>query len=157
MSTAASIYFYDHTPLGQSRVYRVTQLRTDSVHYRESAGTGPVVLKVVRGTGAAFASPRTNKYCAPLLSHIHYYWYKVSMFKLSGVYQNISTAVLFYGHVFLLRLMPVQQVYRVNCTRCTISSVVCQNTISSVLLLYCGPASPRLMSAFGSTRFSMLY
>ena len=31
-----------HTPSGQSRVYRVTQLRTDGVHCRESAGTGPV-------------------------------------------------------------------------------------------------------------------
>ena len=35
-----------HTPSGQSRVYRVTQLRTDGVHCRESAGTGPVNLKV---------------------------------------------------------------------------------------------------------------
>ena len=48
---AASIYIQHtvnrHTPSGQSRVYRVTQLRTDSVHWRESAGTGPVNLKVV--------------------------------------------------------------------------------------------------------------
>ena len=36
-----------HTPSGQSRVYRVTQLRTDGVHCRQSAGTGPVNLKVV--------------------------------------------------------------------------------------------------------------
>ena len=36
-----------HAPSGQSRVYRVTQLRTDGVHCRESAGTGPVNLKVV--------------------------------------------------------------------------------------------------------------
>ena len=37
-----------HTPSGQSRVYRVTQLlRTVGVHCRESAGTGPVNLKVV--------------------------------------------------------------------------------------------------------------
>ena len=36
-----------HTPSGQSRVDRVTQLRTDGVHCRESAGTGPVNLKVV--------------------------------------------------------------------------------------------------------------
>ena len=36
-----------HTPSGQSQVYRVTQLRTDGVHCRESAGTGPVNLKVV--------------------------------------------------------------------------------------------------------------
>ena len=35
-----------HTPSGQSRVYRVTQLRNNGVHYRESAGTGSVNLKV---------------------------------------------------------------------------------------------------------------
>ena len=35
-----------HTPSGQSRVYRVTQLHTDGVHCRESAGTGPVNVKV---------------------------------------------------------------------------------------------------------------
>ena len=40
------IYLDRHTPSGQSRVYRVTQLRTDGVHCRESAGTGPVNLKV---------------------------------------------------------------------------------------------------------------
>ena len=47
------IYLNRHTPSGQSRVYRVKQLRTDGVHCRESAGTGPVVLKVVTVTGAA--------------------------------------------------------------------------------------------------------
>ena len=49
ISAAASIHLYLNrcTPSGQSRVYRVTQLRTDGVHCRESAGTGPVVLKVV--------------------------------------------------------------------------------------------------------------
>ena len=36
-----------HTPSGQSHVHRVTQLRTDGVHRRESAGTGPVNLKVI--------------------------------------------------------------------------------------------------------------
>ena len=36
-----------HTPSGQSRVNRVTQLRIDGVYCRESAGTGPVNLKVV--------------------------------------------------------------------------------------------------------------
>ena len=39
-----------------------------------------IVLKAVRVTGVAFASPWTNYYCAPLFSHT-YYWYKVSMFK----------------------------------------------------------------------------
>ena len=36
MSAAVSIYINDHTPSGQSRLYRVTQLRTDGVHCRES-------------------------------------------------------------------------------------------------------------------------
>ena len=51
------IYLNRHTtPSGQSRVYRVTQLRTDGVHCRESAGTGPVNVKVVPdGGGAALA------------------------------------------------------------------------------------------------------
>ena len=40
------IYSNRHTPSGQSRVYRVTQLRTDGVHCREFAGTGPLDLKV---------------------------------------------------------------------------------------------------------------
>ena len=46
------IYLQRQTPSGQSRVYRVTQLRTDGVHIhtycRESAGTWPVNLRVVR-------------------------------------------------------------------------------------------------------------
>ena len=51
------VYINCHTPSGQSRVHRVVQLRTEGVHYRESAGTGPVVFKVVPVTGAAFALP----------------------------------------------------------------------------------------------------
>ena len=43
----ASIYLNRLTPSGHSRVDRVTQLRTDGVHYRESAGVGPANLKVV--------------------------------------------------------------------------------------------------------------
>ena len=41
------IYINRRKPSGQSRVYRVTQLRTDGAHCRESAGTAPVNLKVV--------------------------------------------------------------------------------------------------------------
>ena len=37
-------------PSGRSRVNRVPQMRTDGVHCRESAGTGPVVFKVVQVT-----------------------------------------------------------------------------------------------------------
>ena len=49
-----------HTPSGQSRVYRVTQLRTDGVHCRASAGTGPVNLKVVPNECCLGRSPWTN-------------------------------------------------------------------------------------------------
>ena len=49
-----SIYLNLHTPSGQFRVYRDTQLRTDGVNCRESAGTEPVVLEVLPVTGAAF-------------------------------------------------------------------------------------------------------
>ena len=57
------IHFNHHTPSGQSRVCRVTQLRTDGVHCRESAGTGPVNLKVVPNECCLLAwqvSPWTN-------------------------------------------------------------------------------------------------
>ena len=51
-----------HTQSGQSRVFRVTQLRTDGVHYRESAGTEPVNLKVVPNECCLGRSPWTNWY-----------------------------------------------------------------------------------------------
>ena len=53
------IYLKLHTPSGQSRVHRVTRLRTDGTHCRKSAGTGPVNLKVVPVTSSAFAPPWT--------------------------------------------------------------------------------------------------
>ena len=52
--------FNRHTPSGQSRVYRVTQLHTDGVHCRESAGTGPVNLNVVPNECCLGRSPWTN-------------------------------------------------------------------------------------------------
>ena len=90
-----------HTPSGQSRVYRVTQLRIDGVHCRESAGTGPEVLKVVPVTCAAFLqlSPRTNQW-TPTLSHIHY-WLEVSMLKIPVRKINAACAV-----AALLQLSP---------------------------------------------------
>ena len=52
-SAATSIHLFKPPhAIGPVAVYRLTQLRTDSVHCRESAGTGPVNLKVVP-TGAA--------------------------------------------------------------------------------------------------------
>ena len=68
-----------HTPSGQSRVNRVTQLRTDGVHCRESTGTGPVVPKVVPVTSAALAGHHGPINMRLSFSHLllEYYWYKV--------------------------------------------------------------------------------
>ena len=59
--------FIPPTAIGLVRVYQVTQLRTDGVHCRESAGTGPVILKVVPVTGSAFLGITIDQImCAPL-------------------------------------------------------------------------------------------
>ena len=64
------IYLNRHTPSGQSRVYRVTQMRTDGVHCRESAGTEPVVLKVVPVTSVAILQVTMDQLmCASLFPH----------------------------------------------------------------------------------------
>ena len=51
--------------MGQSRVYRVTHLRTDGVHCREPAGTGPVNFKIFPNGCCLGRSLWTNSY-APL-------------------------------------------------------------------------------------------
>ena len=63
--------------MSQSRVYRVTQLRTDGVHCQESTGTGPVNLKVVLNDCYLGRSPWTNEH-APVFSNTHY-WYEVDI------------------------------------------------------------------------------
>ena len=50
-----------HTPSGQSRVHRVTQLRTDGVHCRESAGTG-IAFYRYSGTSAENYEPRGGQH-----------------------------------------------------------------------------------------------
>ena len=55
------LFIYNRqTSLGQSRVDRVTQFRTDVVHCQESAGTGPVNLKVDPNECCLGRSPWTN-------------------------------------------------------------------------------------------------
>ena len=67
------IHIHRQPPSGQSRIYRVTQLRTDGVHCRESVDTGPVVLKVVRVTGGAFSGMTMDHFlCASLFPRSQY-------------------------------------------------------------------------------------
>ena len=54
------LFFNRHTPSGLFGVYRVTQLRTDSVHCRESADTGPVNIKVILNEFCLGRSPWTK-------------------------------------------------------------------------------------------------
>ena len=65
-----SNYVYRQSPSGRPQVYRVTQLRADGVHCREFAGTGPVVLKVVRVTSTTFSGITMDQsMCASLFPH----------------------------------------------------------------------------------------
>ena len=57
------------------------QLRTDGVHCRESAGTGPVVLKVVQVTGAAFADHRGPIIVRLFFLHPLLAWHEAGMLK----------------------------------------------------------------------------
>ena len=62
-----------------SRVYRVTQLRTNGVLCRESAGTGPEVLEVVPVMCSVFSGYRRGpifmRPSFPTLTIIYHYWY----------------------------------------------------------------------------------
>ena len=55
-----SFILNQNAPSGQPHVYRVTQLRVDGVHCRESTGTGPINLKVVPNECCLGRSPWTN-------------------------------------------------------------------------------------------------
>ena len=84
------IYLNRHTPSGQCRVYRVTQVRTDGVHCRESAGTGLVNLMVVPVTGAAFLQVTMDRLMCASISHIHH-WYEAGLLKVPAiVYEYMS-------------------------------------------------------------------
>ena len=74
------IYLNRHTPSGQSPICRVMQLRTDGVHCRESAGTGPVNLKVV-SNGCCHWQVTMDELIRASLSHTHH-WYEVGMLKV---------------------------------------------------------------------------
>ena len=85
------IYLNRHTPSGQSRVYQVTQLRTDGVHCRESAGTGPVSLKVVPNGCCLGRSPWTQLICASRSHTLS--WYGVGMLKVPEIRLPIRESI----------------------------------------------------------------
>ena len=92
MSATATIYLHRQPPPGQSRVYQATQLLADGVHCRESAGTGPVVLKVVPVTGAAFLGVNMDQsICVCVCVSSHSFWTSSSLDVPAGVTQEKVT------------------------------------------------------------------
>ena len=82
------VHIYRQPPSGQSRVYPVTQLRTDGVHCGDSIGTGPVVFKAVPVAGSSFSGFTINQYFmllsfpTPLLAcsgHLRYRTYSTGV------------------------------------------------------------------------------
>ena len=63
-------FFTPSTAIGSVPSYGVTHLRTDDVHCREAAGAGPVALKIVPATGAAFSGFTMDQLlCTSLFQH----------------------------------------------------------------------------------------
>ena len=152
MSAAASIYFNHHTPSGQSRFYRGTQLGIDGVHCRESAGTGPVALKVVRVTGAAFASRRTYRkveYVQNIesVSNCYYCCPAVLFFLWTSPPPRLMACTSVKSQMYTVQYHPL-------CVK-TLSRLYCCCTVDS------SPPPPRLMSVqverVWCTRYNIIY
>ena len=80
------IYLNRHTQSGEFLVFRVTQLRTDGVHRRESAGTGPVNLKVVPTEFCLAWQITMDQLICASFSHTPY-GYEVGMLKVPAIYK----------------------------------------------------------------------
>ena len=63
-------------------------MRTDGVHCRESAGTGPVNLKVVPNECCLWQVTMDQLLICASLSHTHYYWYEVGVLKVTITSKN---------------------------------------------------------------------
>ena len=77
--------------------HRVTQSRTDGVHCRESAGKGPVNLKVVAVTGAAILQVTMDQWMCRLLFPHPLLVYKRHIIR--GFEMVLFLSPLFYGVV----------------------------------------------------------
>ena len=77
LPSSAAVYVNPHTPSGQSRVYRVTQLRTDDVHFRHRASSP----QGSSSNGCCLCVTTNQSTCASLFPHplLH----EVGMLKVS--------------------------------------------------------------------------
>ena len=141
MYAVVSIYIYHHTPSGQSRLYRVTRLRTDGVHCRES-----VVSKHNHCCTAAVHTldpvfPPDLCLCKRKEFSVHD---TISYVLLQNI-PVVTTAVL-QTH------FPPQETYPCTSVKTEMNTVqyhpLCPNIVTAVLLLYIlwtGFPPPRLM------------
>ena len=72
------IYLNRHTPSGQSRVHRVTQLRTDGIYCRESARTRPINVKKGSSKRVLLSQVAMDQLIYAFLPHAHH-WYEVGI------------------------------------------------------------------------------
>ena len=94
------IYFNRHIPSSQSRVHRVTQLCTDGVHCRESAGKEAEILKVIPVTGAVILQFTMDQLLCASFFHTHY-WYEVVML-IEGTYLYAYTYTIYiYIYIYI--------------------------------------------------------
>ena len=116
-------YLNRYTPSGQSQVYRVTQLRIDGFHCRESAGTRSVVLKVVPVTGAALAGPTMGQLllCASLFPHPLLIWSghveSIGKTVVSLIIKAATCSIAFRWHSWGLASYPPLRHPKVWCDR----------------------------------------
>ena len=125
------ICIYHHTPSGQSRLYRVTQLRTDGVHCRES-----VVSKYNQRCTAAVHT--VDPFFPPDI-----FLYKRRKFSVCGTIFIICCVSKHTGSYYCCtvdpfspsRLMPAQT--SVKSEMNTVQYYpLCPNIVTAVLLLY---------------------
>ena len=100
------IYINRHiTPSGQSRVYRVTQLRTDGIHCRESAGTHGVSKPQGSSERVLPWQVTMDQSLYASLSHTHY-WYEVDMLKVLDTCTRLLTSCILWHQTFVLYPHP---------------------------------------------------
>ena len=121
MSAVVSIYIYHHTPSGQSRLYRVTQLRTDGVHCRESVVSkhNHCCTAAVHTVGPLF--PPTYV-CTNVKSLVYTAQYHMLCFK---IYRPFPPSRLIPAHTSVKSEMNTVQYHP-----------LCPNIVTAVLLLY---------------------
>ena len=122
-------YFFlnRHTPSGQYRVNRVSPLLTDGVPCRKSAGTGPVVLKVVPVNGCCHFAGHHGPIHVRLRTSVAWYSNVISdRFGLAQPHECSSKTATRHATVLCKRPPIAYNVYRGhNCCTTHVARYIC--------------------------------